>query len=196
MLRRKNQEGFSLSELVIVMSILGFVVFIFATFFLNNYEAYLSMQQNTVRQNTLSSATQRVARVLRGINAITDAQPTTLTGYAYFTPRDGTLSKIRYFYDSSTRSLKVGVIAATGTAPNYVYDTSRERITTLVENIDTSTPIFKYLDIAGNDATFTADTFKDIKGIKITLKTDRIGKAIKAFELQTTVTLRNRKTNL
>ncbi len=196
MSHRKNQAGFSISELVIVMSILGFVVFIFATFFLNNYSAYLSMQQNTVRQNTLSSATQRITRVLRGVTTITDAQPQTLSAFAYFTPRDGTLSKVRYFYDSSSRSVKVGVIPATGSAPDYTYDTSKERVTTLVENIDASAPIFGYLDIAGNEATFSPDTYKDIKGIKVNLKTDRIGTAIKAFELKTSVTLRNRKTNL
>lgn len=155
------------------------------------------MQQNTVRQNTLSSATQRITRVLRGVTTITDAKPQTLSAFAYFTPRDGTLSKVRYFYDDSlVGSVKVGVIPATGSAPDYTYDTSKERVTTLVENIDASAPIFGYLDIAGNEATFSPDTYKDIKGIKVNLKTDRIGTAIKAFELKTSVTLRNRKTNL
>lgn len=146
--------------------------------------------------NDLSNGLQRVARVVRGINAITDASNNSLAGFAYFTPRDTTLSKVRYFYDTPTRSLKVGVIAASGSAPNYTYNPSNERISTIAGNVNTTKPIFTYLDIAGTETTFTTDTFKDIQSVKIQLVNDKAGQYTKQFELETTVSLRNRKTNL
>ncbi len=191
-----RDAGFTIAELVIVVSILGLVVVIFANFFSDNYSSFIQLQTTTVRENALSSASQRVARVIRGMNTITDIGNTTITGYVYFTPADATLSKVHYYYDSGSRSVKVGVIPATGSAPNYTYSSANERVTTIAEHIDASSPIFTYLDSSGQSAQFSADTYKDIKGIGIRLKSDKIGGYTSPFDIKTSVTLRNRKTNL
>jgi hypothetical protein len=172
------------------------VIAIMSTFFISNYQSYLNLQENTVRMNSLSGGLQRMTRVLRGINSITDAQPASITGFAYFTPRDATLSKVRYFYNASAQSLQVGVIPASGSAPNYTYNSSSEQVYTIVGNIDGTQAIFKYLNVDGAESTFNTDTYKDIYGIRVVLTNVRKGNNIAAFQLQTAVSLRNRKTNL
>lgn len=165
-------------------------------FFASNYQGYLNLQLETMRLADASNGLQRTARVLRGVNTITDAQPNTLTGFVYFTPRDETLSKVRYFYDSNERKLRVGVIPATGTAPNYTYNNADEQLTTIAENINSSQPIFSYLNAAGQPATFTSTNYKDIYGIDITLAADNIDQTADDIVLKTSVSLRNRKINL
>ena len=105
-----KSDGFTLVELVVSMSLIGTMLVIFSIFFTSNYQGYLNLQLGTMRLTEVSNGLQRTARVLRGINIITDAQPKTISGFAYFTPRDQTLSKVRYFYDESQRKLRVGVI--------------------------------------------------------------------------------------
>ncbi len=194
--RSRNQVGFTISEMVIVISLLSIVAILFANFFSDNYKSYIQLQQNTVRVNTLSSASQRIARVLRGLTTISTAEPTDITGYAYFTPRDTTLSRVRYYFDGSSNSIKVSVIPASGTAPNYVYNSASERVTTIAENIDGTVAIFTYLDTANQPATFTTDTYKDIKGIGLHLKGSTVAGYSSPFEIKTSISLRNRKTNL
>ncbi|MBP9738562.1 type II secretion system protein [Candidatus Saccharibacteria bacterium] len=191
-----RQEGFTISEMVVVVSLLAIVAVLFANFFSDNYKSYIELQQNTVRVNALSSASQRIARVLRGLTTITTAESTNITGYAYFTPRDSTLSRVRYFFDGSDNTVKVGVIPATGTAPNYTYNTASERITTIAENIDGNVDIFTYLDISGQVGVYSADTYKDIKGIGLHLKGAAVAGYSSPFEIKTSISLRNRKTNL
>lgn len=191
-----KSDGFTIVELMVSISLIGSILAIFGVFFVNNYQSYLNLQQNTIRTNDLSNGLQRMARVLRGINSITEAGSINLSGYAYFTPRDQALSKVRYFYDAASRSVKVGVIPASGSAPDYTYNPSNERVSTITENINATQPIFKYLDLTGAETSFTTDTFKDIQSIRIRLENDKAGNFTQIFELQTTVSLRNRKTNL
>jgi prepilin-type N-terminal cleavage/methylation domain-containing protein len=192
----KRSDGFTLVELVVSISLIGTMLVIFSLFFTSNYQGYLNLQLGTMRLTEVSNGLQRTARVLRGINIITDAQPKTITGFAYFTPRDETLSKVRYFYDESQRKLRVGVIPATGTAPNYTYNPADEQLTTIADNINSSQPIFSYLNVSGEPATFTASNYKDIYGIGITLTADTIDKTAEPQQFKTSVSLRNRKINL
>lgn len=188
--------GFTIVELMVSISLIGSIIVIFSIFFTSNYQGYLNLQLGTMRLADTSNGLQRTARVLRGITTITDAQPTSLKGFAYFTPRDETLSKVRYFYDSDQRKLRVGVIPASGEAPNYTYNDTDEQLTTIAENINDSQPVFSYLNASGDPATFTASNYKDIYGIGITLTSDNIDKTADAIVLKTSVSLRNRKINL
>jgi type II secretory pathway pseudopilin PulG len=192
----KNSKGFTIAEMVIVVSLVALVSIIFANFFSDNFKSYLQLQQTTVTINTLNSSSQRIARVVRGMTTITDASEDTLSGFAYFTPRDDTLSKVRYFFDSQSNSIKVGVTPASGSAPNYNYNPVDEVITTVAEGVVSTKPIFLYKDSSGTNTEFTTETYKDIKAINIDLVSTAIpGKSV-PLEISTTVTLRNRKTNL
>lgn len=189
-------SGFTIAELMVSISLIGTILVIFSIFFTSNYQGYLNLQLNTMRLADTSNGLQRTARVLRGINIITDAQPNTLTGFVYFTPRDETLSKVRYFYDSTQRKLMVGVIPATGVAPNYTYNPSDEQLTTVAEHINDTRPIFSYLNASGDPAEFSETNYKDIYGIGITLTSDTKDNSADTNALKTTVSLRNRKINL
>ena len=196
LLRKHEDNGFTIAELVIVISLVAIVSIIFANFFSDNFKSYLRLQQTTVTTNTLNSSSQRIARVVRGMTTITQATDDSLTGFAYFTPRDNTLSKVRYFFDSPSGTIKVGVTPASGTAPNYTYNSSSEKITSISEGVVNTTPIFTYQDSSGSSQQFTTETYKDIKAIKIDLVSKAIpGKTI-PLEISTTVALRNRKSNL
>lgn len=181
---------------MVSISLIGTLLVIFSLFFVSSYQSYLNLQQNTIRNNELSNGLQRISRVVRGMITITEADSATLSGFTYFTPRDTTLSKVRYFYEANSRSLKVGVIAALGSAPDYTYDPTNEKVSTIIENVDNSQPIFSYLDLTDAETTFTTDTFKDIQSIKISLLSDKVGAYTSNFQLETTVSLRNRKSNL
>lgn len=198
MLHRKPHSiaGFTIVELMITTVLVSGVLLTFSIFFADNFQGYLNLQTSTVRSNEISSALQRMTRVLRGMQSISDAQSNSVTGYAYFTPRDSTLSKVRYFYDSGSQKLKVGVIPAAGSAPDYSYNSQDEQISTIASNISNSSAIFRYVSIDNQEAIFTQDTFKDIRGIKIVLNGLAVSDRQKPVNLQTTVTLRNRKTNL
>lgn len=197
MLRRNySEKGFTIAEMVIVISLVAIVSIIFANFFSDNFKAYLQLQQTTVKINTLNSSSQRIARVLRGMTTITNASDNTISGFAYFTPRDSTLSKVRYFFDAPSSTIKVGVTPASGSAPNYTYNPTSEKITSISEGVINTKPIFVYLDSSGASPQFTSETYKDIKAIKIDLVSTPIpGKSV-PLEISTTVTLRNRKSNL
>lgn len=193
---KNNSKGFTIAEMVIVVSLVAMVSIIFANFFSDNFKSYLQLQQTTVTINTLNSSSQRIARVVRGMTTITDASEDTLTGFAYFTPRDDTLSKVRYYFDNQTSSIKVGVTPATGSAPNYSYNSVDEVTTTVAEGVVSTKPIFLYKDSSGSNTVFTAETYKDIKAINIDLVSATIPGKDVPLEISTTVTLRNRKTNL
>jgi prepilin-type N-terminal cleavage/methylation domain-containing protein len=138
MLRRKTDpSGFTIIELLTVIVVSGILIGGLVIFFNNTYQGYLNLHQNALRTNQVSSALQRVARVLRGSNSIIDASANSITAYAYFTPRDTTLSKIRYYYDTPTKTLIAGVTPATGSPPNYTYNASDERKITILEHIKT-----------------------------------------------------------
>ena len=198
MLRRKlhNSGGFTVGELMVTIVLVSGVLLTFSMFFADNFQGYLNLQTSTVRSNEISSALQRMTRVLRGIQSISDAQSNTLTGYAFFTPRDSTLSKVRYFYESGSQNLKVGVIPASGSAPNYTYNVQDEQISTIASNISDGSAIFRYVNSDNEEAEFTADTYKDIRAIKIVLNGLAVSDRQSPVNLQTTFTLSNRKTNL
>lgn len=193
---KNRSKGFTIAELMVSISLIGSILVIFSIFFTSNYQGYLNLQLGTMRLTEVSNGLQRTARVLRGVNIITDAQPSTITGFAYFTPRDETLSKVRYFYDSDLRKLRVGVTPASGSAPSYTYDTADEQLTTIADNINDSQPIFSYLNASGQPANFATENYKDIYGIRITLTADTIDETAESQEFTTSVSLRNRKINL
>lgn len=195
-LKNNSENGFTLVELMVVIVILSTTSILFANFFIQGYQGYLSLQGRALQDNDVSNSLQRVSRVLRGMNSISIATSSEIEGFTYFTPRDALLSKVRYYYDSSDNKIKVAVIPASGTAPNYTYNVSDQKIINIAEGIDGSKAIFEYLNSANNVQVFTAANFKEIKGIKISLKQLPTSYNQNPISLSTSVTLRNRKSNL
>jgi prepilin-type N-terminal cleavage/methylation domain-containing protein len=191
----KNSRGFTVIELLIVITVSSILIALLATFFTSSYQGYLNLHENALRSNEVSSGLQSVAKVVRGSNAILEATDTSFTAYTYFTPRDDTLSKVNYVYDSGQSALLAKVIPATGTAPDYTYEEADEVTFTIVKNISDQ-PVFAYLNDDWQETIFAEENLKDIKAIRITLTTTQLGEDRSPITVDTTVSLRNRKTNL
>ncbi len=193
---RKKNAGFTIPELLVVIVISGIVLAVFTNFFTSAYISYLNLHENALRSNEVSSALQRISKVARGSHTILEAEQDSFTAYAYFTPRDSTLSKVRFYYDTNKKSLMAGVIPATGNSPDFTYNQADEQSITMVRNIEGGYNFFEYLNSQWQPDTFDAVTFKDIKGVRIKLTTTQLDGNRAPITVETAVSLRNRKSNL
>ncbi len=189
------QSGYSLIELLLVMSLTTMIatpLVIFTYKGLTSYE-FLQAQSNTSTE--LSSLSARIAKVVRGATGIVTASSNTLTIYGYFSPQDTTIKKIRYF--TSGTNLNIGVTPPTGTAPNYAYNSSDEVITTTrIDLAMGSNPMFTYYDDAGN-VLGPGFSNSQIKAVGIYVAANPRTKQLSVpIAITTRVTLRNFKTNL
>jgi type II secretory pathway pseudopilin PulG len=182
-------------ELLFVFTLLGILTLALVNFFVSSARGYKYLQVESDTSVELSNTIGRVSRVIRSTTDVVDAQTGGLTIYAYFSPNDAVVSKVRYFMDGTT--LKTGVIHATGSAPNYTYDVAGEKIYSLRTFMTNgSTPIFTYYSDTGTQLS-GAFAVTQIKQIGININTNPNPKVMrKSLGMQTTVTLRNKKTNL
>jgi len=191
----RNEHGYSLLELIVVIVITGAIAVPLSTFAIKGLSSYtyLEAQSNTsIELNTLSN---RIAKVIRGANIVDTAQPNTLTVYGYFSPQDTTIKKIRYFIQGT--NLNIGVTPPSGTAPNYFYDPASEVITTTrIDLAMGGKPLFTYYDDAGNQLSGAFLTGQ-VKNVGIFVSANPKAKQVPVpISLSTRVTLRNLKTNL
>lgn len=191
----RNEHGYSLLELIVVIVITGAIAVPLSTFAIKGLSSYtyLEAQSNTsIELNTLSN---RIAKVIRGANIVDTAQPNTLTVYGYFSPQDTTIKKIRYFIQGT--NLNIGVTPPSGTAPNYIYDPASEVITTTrIDLAMGGKPLFTYYDDAGNQLSGAFLTGQ-VKNVGIFVSANPKAKQVPVpISLSTRVTLRNLKTNL
>lgn len=189
-----KQKGFTIVELVLVTSIVSIIVVLFYSVFVGSFNNFLAMQTDAVKFNDLSSQTQRIARIMRGATDVLEATPTSATVYAYFSPRDNVVSKVKY-YVSGTQ-LKADITPMSSAPPVGTPQTAQMKSYVIIEKIDTSTSPFDYLDSAGSSLG-TVSNLRDVKGMKITITVPPTKLAtVKPTTLQVSVSLRNRKTNL
>jgi type II secretory pathway pseudopilin PulG len=192
---RNNEHGFTFLELLIVMSIIMIAVSILGRFMLDSLDSYRYATGQVNSSTDVLTLIDRISKVVRGTTDVVDAQTNTLTVYAYFSPNDTVVDKVRYFVSGTT--LQVGVTPPTGTAPTYTYDPANEKITTLLTYLTTSpSPVFTYYDDAGNQLSgaFAVSQIKQI-GIFISANPDPKHLPVN-ISTSTRVTLRNKKTNL
>lgn len=200
----KNNKGFSLIEIVVVVGILGVIVVAITTFQSN------ILKNNKIAQDSLSSAQDArsilsmMIRELRsaspgndGAFAIAQAGTSTVTFYSD-TDGDGLKEKIRYFLTATT--LKKGTIKPTGSPLSY--NSGNEAQSFLAYNIrnSTTTPLFEYYNAnyTGTSSPLTQPvTTTAVRLVKINLVIDldpNRAPIVRAFTSQ--VNLRNLKDNL
>jgi len=123
------------------------------------------------------------------------ASDNTLTIYGYFSPQDATVKKIRYYISGS--NLNIGVTPPTGTAPNYIYNSADEVVTTTrVDLAMGSNNLFTYYDDSGNVLP-NGFTVGQVKAIGLYVAANPRTKQLSVpIAVTTRVTLRNFKTNL
>lgn len=195
--RRLMQSGFTIVELLMVIAIIGILIVVTMQVFSASYQGYFNTLENTLRTSEVSSAVQRTSRIIRGIHVITKAGDYELEGFAYLTPRDATLSKLRYYLNTTTKAFNVDVIPASGSAPSYNYNPADKKTYTILSNAVDTKPIFKYRGLDFSVQQFAPDAYKDIKAISINLSKARIKSQTNTpIEISTTVSIRPRKSNL
>ena len=191
----RNQNGFTLLELLMVVVITSMMIVAIGTFSVNIINNYQYSEAQVGSSNDILNIMDRMTKVVRGTTKLVTTGSTSLTFYGYFSPRDSVPDLITY--SVSATSLQSSDTVATGTGPNYTYDTSGAVVRTLATNLAVgSTPIFTYYDDLGNLLTgaFSASQVKQI-GIYVAVNPHPARVPI-AISNQTRVTLRNMKTNL
>ena len=195
MSRLRNNSGYSLLEMLIAISLVSILTLVVVNFFTTISRGYNYLQTESSAAVDLSNTMDRVAKVIRGATDVVDAQTNSLTIYGYFLPNDAVVDKIKYYVSGT--DLKVSVIPPTGSGPNYTYDPANEKIYTISRSIPVGAPVvFTYYDDLGNQLTGSFATTQ-IKQVGIQITTNPNPKVLrKSLSSQTTVTLRNKKTNL
>ena len=93
-----NQEGFSVVELLITLTLAVLIITIFITFFRTSLVQYLNIQKDGTSATTLAAQEARIANVLRGTTGIVSAASNDLVVYAYFYPSDAYVSKLTIIF--------------------------------------------------------------------------------------------------
>lgn len=196
---RSAQAGFSLIELMLVIAIVGVITTTIYTFFNNSVSQYIALQTNNVRHGELATQSQRMASLVRGLTDINVATTSELSMYAYLSPRDDTVSLIRYYKSADGTKLYADVTPMSANPPTGTPITADKKTITLLDNFYTvgGINLFTYLDSAGNTLANPVTDLRTIKGIKMTLAVTSTAPVANGNEtVSVQVALRNRKSNL
>ena len=195
----RNASGFTIVELVVAIVLIGILSTVLYTIFNTSFLNYLGLEKDSSQYNTLAQQSQRVATVVRGLTDITIADNNEMEFYAYFSPNDSYVSKIRYYTAGSNPSLMADVIPMTANPPTGTLLTAQKRTYTVIEMFanQPSVTLFEYLDSVGTTLVQPISDLHNIKGVRINLAQDMKGSNISnSYTSSLTVSLRNRKTNL
>jgi prepilin-type N-terminal cleavage/methylation domain-containing protein len=193
----RNQRGYSLLELIVVIVITGAIAVPLSTFAIKGLTSYtyLEAQSNTsIELNTLSN---RIAKVVRGATSVDTAQANTLIVFGYFSPQDTVIKKIKYYLTGT--NLDIDIIPPTNCdaqGANCQYLAPERTLVTRVDLTNGATPIFTYYDDVGIQLSGAFLT-SQIKQVGIYISANPKSKQVPVpISLSTKVTLRNLKVNL
>lgn len=191
----RNDRGFTLIELMIVMILSVLISLSFYTFFKTNLFTYLDLQNDASSLTDLAQESQRIATVVRGLTDITTADANDLTIYSYFYPTDTYVSQVKYYV--SNNQLLADVTPMTANPPVGSLLPDQKKTYTIIGNFSepSGTNLFTYLDSSGSSLAAPVSDLHTIKGITVSLASpNSVGNGHQSMTL--TVSLRNRKTNL
>jgi prepilin-type N-terminal cleavage/methylation domain-containing protein len=194
---RRNQSGFSIVELLVVISLIGIIFASFGSFFTNYLILYSKYQQDSMNFGEMAQQSQRVAQVLRGLTDIVSESANNITVYAYFSPVDSYVSQVHYYLDSTGKKLMVDVTPMTANPPNGTLITGQAKTYTIISNFYQAPggSLFTYYDAGGSVLTPPVSDEHSILQIQVNLA-EPASHGSKSQNLSITISLRNRKTNL
>jgi prepilin-type N-terminal cleavage/methylation domain-containing protein len=192
----EREHGFSLVELVVVMTLTLIMSTMFYTFFKTNLVTYLNLQKDASGFTDVATQSARIANVLRGATDIVSASSNDVVAYAYFYPTDTYVSQVHYYLNSSSTVLYADVTPMTANPPIGALIPANKKTYTIIDNFKQTTgqTLFNYLGASGDVLALPVNDLQTIKAIRVNLGAATSGTANQAMTLD--VSLRNRKTNL
>lgn len=189
----KKQSGFSLIELLLVVSVLAFVTFAVDELLISTYRnyQYTSDRLNAEQEARISMET--ISKELRQAITINAISSQSITFLKYENLTDTTPVKIDFYRSNSELIYKKTL--PSGIAPNITYPTENETIKKLSTNlIETNTTIFVPYNELNQSINYSS--IGSIKMVGISVKIDmNIHKSPPPFQLDSLVQIRNLKTN-
>ena len=195
----KNQNGFTIAELTVVIVLVGIGSLMLVTFTTTTLRQYLGLQKDASAFSDLSIQSQRITNVLRGSTDVTQATDDSVTVYSYFFPNNQYVSLIKYYLNPARTTLYADVTPMTSNPPIGTPVTASMKTYTIIPYFyqASGTKLFVYQDSAGNNLTQPITDLTTIKAIQITLQTPADGQQVNGSQsISTEVSLRNRKNNL
>lgn len=195
--RVQSDAGFSIVELLVVISLVGIIFVTFSSFFNNYLIAYSQYQKDNLNATELSAQSQRVSQVLRGLTDIVSESANDVTVYAYFAPIDTYVSLVHYYLNASNTALLVDVTPMTANPPNGTPLAANIKTYTIIANYFQApgVSLFNYFDASGTAMSLPISDEHSIMEIQVNLAEP--GSHTKVGQnLSVIVSLRNRKTNL
>lgn len=192
-----KQGGFTLVELLVVISLVGILFASFGVFFSGYLKLYTQYQEDASNFSEIAQQSQRISKVLRGVVDFTAVGANDLTAYAYFSPGDTYTSVVRYYLTNGNKTLKVDVTPMTANPPIGTPITASKRTYTIISNYhkQTGVDLFQYFDTTGGQLTLPVANQHNITSIKISLF-EPVSHSPNGIEMTSSVSLRNRKVNL
>ncbi len=192
-----ENAGFSLVELLVVISLIGIIFATFSSFFTNYLILYSKYQQDSLNFSEMAQQSQRVAQVLRGLTDIVSESANDLTVYAYFSPADTYVSLTHYYLAQGGTKLMVDVTPMTANPPTGTPIAGQTKTYTIINNYYQApgSSLFTYYDASGASLTPPVSDEHTILQIQVNLA-EPVSHGSKGQNLSVTVSLRNRKTNL
>lgn len=194
-----EESGFSLVELLVVISLIGIIVVTFSSFFTNYLILYSKYQQDSMNFSEMAQQSQRVAQVLRGVTDIVSDADNELTVYAYFSPVDSYVSQVHYYLETTGKvtALKADVTPMTANPPVGTLLTNQAKTYTIISNYYQAPGVnlFNYYDANGTLLTAPVSDEHSVLQIQVNLA-EPASHGSKGQSLSVSVSLRNRKTNL
>jgi prepilin-type N-terminal cleavage/methylation domain-containing protein len=196
-LSTKKQQGFTLVELVVTITLTLIISTTFYTYFKSSFIGYLNLQRDSSGLTDLAIQSQRIASVVRGATDITSVASDDLVMYGYFYPTDAYVSIVHYYLNSSSTILYADVTPMTANPPIGTPITANKKTYKIIDSFN-QTPgltLFNYLDSNGTVLTLPIIDLHNIKGVRINLAVATSSKNNNEA-VNVDVSLRNRKTNL
>ncbi len=193
---RRDRRGFSLVELLVVITLVGIIFATFGSFFTNYLILYSKYQEDSMNFGEMAQQSQRIGQVLRGLTDIVAESNNDLTVYAYFAPSDAYVSEVRYYLDGTGKKLMADVTPMSANPPNGALLTAKKKTYTIISNYYQAPGInlFNYYDANGALMTLPIADEHSILQIQVNLAEPASHNSTQSLNVM--VSLRNRKTNL
>lgn len=210
-MKHNRNQGFTLVEILFVIGLMGFIGLAIISFERNMIASSRLLREQLETQQQIRRLFKEFEGEMRtmapsqaGAYPIAEATSSSITFFSDY-DKDGVRERIRYFYATSTKSIRKGVIEPSG-AGTTTYTLANEVFSDRVINLDTSattTPIFQYYNssydgVATNTPLTSPINIPDVRHIKmlIYVRVPSQKGSTTPLMFQTQVTPRNIKDNL